>query len=113
VRGAAVAVDAVGSIERPEVELLDRLDHKPGEVVFIQPVAQIRRQQQRLLSVTAEEVLGHTPSFCLQTDGKLGVCATASRDCGSRRQTKVAPGPDAASARTTAAARLPQQPLTT
>jgi hypothetical protein len=28
-------------------------------VVFIQPVAQIRRQQQRLLSVTAEEVLSH------------------------------------------------------
>ena len=79
-RGPTVAVDAVGAVERPEVELLDHLDHKPGEVVFIQPIAQIRRQQQRLLSVTAPEVLGHKPSFCPQTDGNPGVCATPSRE---------------------------------
>jgi hypothetical protein len=45
-RRAVMAVSAVSGVERPEVELLDRLDHEPGEVVFIQPVAQVRRQQQ-------------------------------------------------------------------
>jgi hypothetical protein len=86
VRGAAVAVGAVGGVESLEVELLDRLDHKPGEVVFTQPVAQIRRQQQRLLSITSEEVLRHDPSFCLQTDRKPSVCATPSGERSSRRQ---------------------------
>lgn len=37
---------------------LDRLDHEPGEVVFRQPVTQVRRQKQRLVTVTGEEVLG-------------------------------------------------------
>ena len=34
VGGAAVAVGAVGGVERLEVELVDRLDHEPGEVVL-------------------------------------------------------------------------------
>ena len=61
VGGAAVAVGAVGGVEGLEVELLDRLDHEPGEVVFVEPVAQVRRQQHRLVTVTGEEVLGHDP----------------------------------------------------
>ena len=39
VRCTTVAIGAVGGVEGLEVELLDRLDHEPGEVVFIQPVA--------------------------------------------------------------------------
>ena len=61
VRGAAVAVGAIGGVEGLEVELLDRLDHEPGEVVLGEPVAEVRRQQHRLVTVTAEEVLGHGP----------------------------------------------------
>jgi hypothetical protein len=56
---ATVAVRAVGGVEGLQVERLDRLDHKPGEVVLIQPVAQVRRQQQGLISVAAKEVLSH------------------------------------------------------
>jgi hypothetical protein len=30
-----VAVGTIGGVEGVEVELLDRLDHEPGEVVFV------------------------------------------------------------------------------
>ena len=59
VGGGAVAVGAIGGVEGLEVELLDRLDHEPGEVVVGQPIAQVRRQQQRLVSIAGEEVLWH------------------------------------------------------
>jgi hypothetical protein len=39
VRGAAVAVGAIGGIEGLKIELLDRLDHEPGEVIFVEPLA--------------------------------------------------------------------------
>ncbi len=57
-----------------------RLDHEPGEVIGGQPVAQVRRQEQGLVSVAAEEVLGP----CLdgpKRAGQQGVCATASTRC--------------------------------
>src|SRR5215216_6385055 len=76
-RGGAVPVLAVGGVEGPEVELLDRLDHKPGEVVFRQPVAQVRGQEQRLVSVSCEEVLWHARMVQNRPDSR-GVCATAS-----------------------------------
>jgi hypothetical protein len=57
--GVAVAVGAVGGVEGLDIELLDRLDYEPGKVVLGQPVAQIRWQQERLVTVTGEEVLGH------------------------------------------------------
>jgi hypothetical protein len=41
VGGAAVAILAVGRVERLEIELLDCLDYEPGEVVFWQPLAQV------------------------------------------------------------------------
>jgi hypothetical protein len=37
--GPAVAVGAVGGKEGLQVELLDRLDHEPGKVIFVKPVA--------------------------------------------------------------------------
>jgi hypothetical protein len=40
-----MAVGAVGGIEGLEIELVDRLDHEPGEVVLRQPVAQVRGQE--------------------------------------------------------------------
>jgi hypothetical protein len=45
VRGTPVRALAIGSVEGLEVELLDRLDHEPGEVILRQPVTQIRRKQ--------------------------------------------------------------------
>jgi hypothetical protein len=66
---AAVAVPAIGGVEAAEVERLDRLDHEPGEVVLVEPLAQVRGQQHRLLSVTAKEVLAHRPP---RRSGTLG-----------------------------------------
>jgi hypothetical protein len=43
VSGGAVAVGAVGGVEGLEIEIVDRLDHEPGEMVFVKPIAQIRR----------------------------------------------------------------------
>src|SRR5215218_2830186 len=85
-RGGAVPVLAVGGVEGPEVELLDRLDHKPGEVVFRQPVAQVRGQEQRLVSVSCEEVLWHARMVQNRPDSR-GVCATASM--GKERSSRV------------------------
>ena len=59
VGGGAVAVGAVGGVERLDVELVDRLDHEPGEVIGGQPVTQVGRQQQRLVAIAGEEVLSH------------------------------------------------------
>jgi len=50
---------AIGSQERSHVELADRVDHEPREVVLAQPLTQARRQQQLLLAITRQEVLRH------------------------------------------------------
>jgi hypothetical protein len=52
-------VGPVRSVERLQVELIDHVEDEPGEVVGWQPVAQVRRQQERLVAVTAKEVVGH------------------------------------------------------
>ena len=54
-----MAVGSVGGVEGLEVELLDRVDHEPGEVVVCEPVAEVRRQKHRLVAVAGEEVLSH------------------------------------------------------
>jgi hypothetical protein len=82
VGGGAVAVGAVGGVEGLEIELVDRLDHEPGEVVVVEPVAEVRRQEHRLVAVAAEEVLGHGPILFAVADVKRalrrGFVATAS-----------------------------------
>jgi hypothetical protein len=59
VGGAAVAVVAVGPVERGAVELVDDVEDAPGEMVLGEPVAQVRRQQEGLVAVAADEVVGH------------------------------------------------------
>jgi hypothetical protein len=54
-----VAVGAIGGVEGLEVELSHRVDHEPGEVIVVEPVAEVRRQEHRLVAVAAEEVLSH------------------------------------------------------
>jgi hypothetical protein len=55
----AVPVGAVGAQERLQVELIDHVEHEPGEVAFGQPVAQVGWEQERLVAVAAHEVVGH------------------------------------------------------
>ena len=72
----------LGGKERGQIELADRVDHEPREVILGQPLAQARRQQQLLLAITRQEVLRHTgivliysartdPAFVRQRPGPL------------------------------------------
>jgi hypothetical protein len=52
----AVPVVAVGSVERRQVELVDHVEDEPGQVVGGEPVAQVGREQERLVTVTGKEL---------------------------------------------------------
>jgi hypothetical protein len=54
-----VTVRPIRRIERGQIELLDRLDHEPRQMICRQPIPQRRRHQKRLLTVAINEVLGH------------------------------------------------------
>jgi hypothetical protein len=53
VGGMAVSVIAVRPVERGKAELVDHAEHKPGEVAFGEPVAQVRGEQEGLVAVAA------------------------------------------------------------
>jgi hypothetical protein len=55
VGGGAVAVGPIGRVEGLEVELGDGLDHEPGEVVVVEPIAEVRREEHRLVAVAARK----------------------------------------------------------
>jgi hypothetical protein len=59
VGGPAVAVGAIGGQEGAEVELVDDVEHEPGQVVGWEPLAQVRREQKRLVSRAGTKVVGH------------------------------------------------------
>jgi hypothetical protein len=54
----AVPVGTIGAQEWTEVELVDDVKDEPGQMIGGQPVAQVRGQQERLVAVTAKEVVG-------------------------------------------------------
>jgi hypothetical protein len=58
-RSTTPAIGAIDAVDGPQVDLLDRVKHAPREVILLQPIAQARRQQQLLLTVTRDEVLRH------------------------------------------------------
>jgi hypothetical protein len=67
-RRAPPAISAIGLINSAQVDLLDRVQHEPRQVVFRQPFTQTRRQQQLPLTITRNEVLGHQPPPTSGTD---------------------------------------------
>src|SRR5271154_5948066 len=79
IRGTTPSVLAVARVKRCEVDVLDRIDHEPREVVLRQPLAQRGRHQQQPLTITFDEVLGHPRSVLTEADGS-GVYETASRE---------------------------------
>jgi hypothetical protein len=46
-------------MERLEIHLLDRRQHKPRQMPIRQPVTHVRRHQKRLLTITRDEALSH------------------------------------------------------
>jgi hypothetical protein len=65
VGGVAVAVVAVGPGEGGQVELVDDVQDEPGEVALGEPVAQVRGQQEGLVAVATQEIVGHSPFYSL------------------------------------------------
>jgi hypothetical protein len=56
VGGVAVPVVWVRPVERGKVELVHHVEDEPGEVAFGQPVAQVRREQERLIRVARRKL---------------------------------------------------------
>jgi hypothetical protein len=59
IRRPTMAIGAVVGVERAQVQLLDRAQDAPHEVILRDPIQQRRRQQRRLLAVARDEVLRH------------------------------------------------------
>src|ERR1017187_607847 len=78
VRRTAVAIPAVGVIERRQIHLLDARQHEPRKMILRQPLPQTRRQQQLLITVTSNEALGHTPIVLNPPDSTLYATATTT-----------------------------------
>jgi hypothetical protein len=63
----AVPVGPVGAQERVEVELVDDVQDEPGQVIIGRPVAQVGWEQEGLVVVAAQEVVGHGSSYPFAT----------------------------------------------
>ena len=63
VGGPPVPVGSVRGQERAQVQLVDHVEHEPGQMVGWQPVAQVGWEQERLVAVTGKEVVDHGPSY--------------------------------------------------
>ena len=79
-----MAIGAVLGVELAQIHLRHRLDHEPRKVVLGQPLAQRRRQQKRLLTITRDEVLGHTPNRLHRAGRTQGLCDSLVDERASR-----------------------------
>jgi hypothetical protein len=55
----AVPIGPIAAQERAGVELVDHVQHEPGQMVGGEPVAQVRWEKEGLVAVVAQEVVGH------------------------------------------------------
>jgi hypothetical protein len=88
---ATVPVPTVSRVERRQIHLRHGVDHKPRQMPLGQPLAQARRQQQLLLTITRKEVLGHNRIVLTAPDDTTPLCATATTKGGSAALTHGAP----------------------
>jgi hypothetical protein len=73
---AAMPIGSIGGQERTQIELVDHVEHEPGQMIGWQPLAHIRWEQKGLVTVTGTEVVGHGRSYatsllcclCYQSD---------------------------------------------
>src|SRR4051794_27061273 len=77
IRRPAAPVDAISGIERVEVHLRDRVDDKPRQMPRRQPLADVGRHQERLLTVASDEALSH-PGRLLNPPDRTPTYATAT-----------------------------------
>jgi hypothetical protein len=69
IRRATLTIRPIRPVERVQVHLLDRAQHRPDEVILRQPIRQRRRQQHHLAAVTRDEVLTHPRIVINAPDG--------------------------------------------
>ena len=91
VRRRPVTVGAIRGKERSQIELADRVDHKPREVILSQPLTQARRQQQLLLAITRQEVLRHPGIVLNRPDGPTFVRQPPWKASSQRVATALSP----------------------
>jgi hypothetical protein len=78
VRRTPDTITAIRAVERRQIHLLDRGEHKPRQVILRQPVLQARRHQQHLPAITTDEVLRHTTIVLSMPDATNRDYATAT-----------------------------------
>ena len=74
-----MTVGAIRAIERAQIQLADRIEDCPGEVALGQPLQQRRRQQERLITISLDEVLGHGGHPLKPAGRRLFLTATKGR----------------------------------
>lgn len=75
-RRPPMAIGPIGAIKPAEIQLLDRIDHEMRQMPIRQPIPQIGRQQQHLITITRNEVLSHPERVLTPPDRPI--YATAS-----------------------------------
>jgi hypothetical protein len=69
IRSTTVTIGPIRGIERAQAHLLDRIDHKPRQMIWREPIPNVGRQQKPLLTTTLNEVLRHTEIVFNGADG--------------------------------------------
>jgi hypothetical protein len=92
IRRPAMTIGSVIGVKRAQVQLLDRAQDAPHEVILSDPIQQRRRHQELLVAAAGNEVPRHPGIQLIAPDGTL--FPTASHRCRSGRTSDRAP-PDA------------------
>jgi hypothetical protein len=59
VGGPAVPVRPIGAEERGQVQLVDHVEHEPGQMICRQPVPEVGWEQECLVTAAGKKVVGH------------------------------------------------------
>jgi hypothetical protein len=87
-RRATPPVLTVGTIKRLQMHLFHRRQNEPRQMAIRQPIPRVRGHQERLLTITRQEVHSHTQK-CLNPPGQTGGLRDTHRPtqyCGARRE---------------------------
>lgn len=60
-RRPTLTIRPVHPVERAQIQLADHRQHQPRQLTLTKPVPNIRRQQERLIDISPDKVLRHTP----------------------------------------------------
>jgi hypothetical protein len=99
VRRAAMTISPIRATEPRHVHLVDRVDHKPRQMIGWQPIPDVGRQQHPCSSTAFNEVLRHTGIVLIRPAGWNPLYATSSAQCESGAPSAPEHAPRSMSAR--------------